>query len=111
MTLFDDTSLLLPAQRARRIGQVMAAISAAIGLALLPRLLTGTWGEVVPMMAATLAAQAVAAWLLRRRRLQAAAGLMLGSLMVMLGYFIVRGQGLRDVSIMGIPAILAFAAL
>lgn len=111
MTLFDDTSLLLPAQRARRIGQVMAAVSAAVGLALLPRLLTGTWGEVVPMMAATLAAQAVAAWLLRRRRLQAAAGLMLGSLMVMLGYFIVRGQGLRDVSIMGIPAILAFAAL
>lgn len=111
MTLFDDTSLLLPAQRARRIGQVMAAISAAIGLAMLPRLLTGTWGEVVPMMAATLAAQAVAAWLLRRQRLQAAAGLMLGSLMVMLGYFIVRGQGLRDVSIMGIPAILAFAAL
>ncbi|MBI5258681.1 MAG: EAL domain-containing protein [Burkholderiales bacterium] len=111
MMLFDDTTPLMPELRARRLAQVLLVASVAVALSLAHRIFSGNHGLVLPMMLATLGAFAVAAWLLRRGRQNASAALMLGSLMVMLGYFMVRGQGLRDVAMLGMPGILVFAAL
>ena len=107
-----DASLLLdPLHRVHRMRQVLHVASAGVALSAIQRFVSGKHGMVLAVMLATLLMLGLARWLLKAGRVETAAAVMLGSLTLMLSYFINRGAGLRDVALLGFPGILVFAAL
>jgi diguanylate cyclase len=98
-------------RRRLRLHQTIWVVGGALTLSALLRLFGGVFNIIPAIMLGVVLLLAAGRWLLMRGRLDAATAVVLGVLTGMLMFFMVRGDGLRDPAVLGLPCILAFAAL
>ena len=107
----SDFSALEAKHRRQRMLQVVWVVSGALTLSALQHLIAGRQNLVPIVLLGAVLLLAGARLLLSRGHLDVAVALMLGTLTAMLGFFVARGEGLRDPALLGFPSVLVFAAL
>ncbi|MCK9687864.1 putative bifunctional diguanylate cyclase/phosphodiesterase [Scleromatobacter humisilvae] len=98
------------ALRDRRLVQATWAAAAAIAASSIPDFLSAQWRNLPPLFAG-LAALGAVLGLVRAGRREAAVGLMLVSLMAMVGLLLWQNGGLRDSALLAFPCLLVLAAM
>jgi diguanylate cyclase (GGDEF)-like protein len=107
----SDSSVLDTKHRSQRMLQLVWVVSGALTLSALQHLIAGRQTLVPIVLLGAVVLLAGARLLLTRGHLDVGMALMLGTLTAMLGFFVARGEGLRDPALLGFPSVLVFAAL
>jgi diguanylate cyclase (GGDEF)-like protein len=94
----------------RRLTQVLIAALAAGAMSSFISLLNGRW--LTAVLQITISSMLVfALWLVRKRRIEWAAKVALGTFLLLLSSLIVQSQGLRDEAVLAYPGVLIFASM